>query len=104
MPELVELHEDWTGRGVRVLAVSIDLAEPGAVKSAEELGAFLRQRELALPVVAFQGDWDALTDRYHLPGGPPSTLIYRAGQEVGRIEGPGEKAEFEALIQGALAH
>ena len=103
MPELVELHQEWKARGVRVLAVSIDLAEPVEVKSAEELGAFLRRRELDLPVVAYAGDFDALTDRYGLPGGPPSTLVFdRAEGEVGRIEGSAEKPEFDALLSKAL--
>ena len=103
MPELVELHHEWEARGVRVLAVSIDLALPEQVTTAEQLGAFLRRRELDLPVVAYAGDFDALTDRHGLPGGPPSTLVFdRAGREVGRIEGSGEKAEFEALLESAL--
>src|SRR5262245_52942059 len=103
MPELVELHERWSARGVRVLAVSIDLALPQAVRTAEELGAFLRHRDLRLPTVAFRGDWDALSDRYRLPGGPPCTVLFdRDGREVARLEGPGERAEFDALITGAL--
>ena len=104
MPELVELHRAWRGRGVRVAAVSIDLALPVEVETAEELGDFVERRSLALPVVAFAGDFDALTDEKGLPGGPPFTLLFdRTGQEVGRIEGAATRAELEAAITKALA-
>jgi hypothetical protein len=104
MPELVELHEKVEPRGIRVVAVSIDLAGPGPVQTAEELGAFLEQRGLALPVVAFRGDLTALARRLKLPEGPPSTLLFdREAREVGRIEGPAESRELQELITKALA-
>src|SRR5262245_19584534 len=103
MPELVELHREWSGRGVRVVAVSIDLPDPVQVKTAEELGAFVERRQFALPVVAFQGDLDALNERYKLPGGPPVTLVFdKSGKEVGRIEGGSTRSELEALLTNAL--
>jgi len=104
MPELVELHHAWRARGVRVEAVSIDLALPVQVTTAEELGAFVERRALALPVVAFRGDFDVFTDQRKLPAGPPFTLFLdRAGAEVGRIEGAATQKEFEAALAKALA-
>jgi hypothetical protein len=104
MPELVELHQKVEGRGIRVVAVSIDLPDPGKVKTAEELGAFLERRDLALPVVAFQGDLGSLTRRLKLPEGPPCTLLFdREAREVGRIEGPAQGQELQDLITKALA-
>jgi hypothetical protein len=104
MPELVELHEKVEPRGIRVVAVSIDLADPDQVKTAEELGAFLERTELDLPVVAFRGDLASLTRRLKLPAGPPCTLVFdREAHEVGRIEGPAESHEFQELIAKALA-
>ena len=103
MPELVQLHRELSARGVRVVAVSIDLVQPQQVRTAEQLGAFLQRHELALPVVALQGDWDALTERLGLPGGPPCTLCFdRSGREVGRIEGGAERAELDALVAKGL--
>lgn len=104
MPELVELHHQVTARGIRVVAVSIDLADPVQVKTAEELGAFVERRELDLPVVAFQGDLESLRQRLKLPEGPPCTLVFdREAHEVGRIEGPAEGEELQQLISKALA-
>lgn len=104
MPELVQLHRTVASRGVRVVAVSLDLPDPAQVKSAAELGAFAKRRELALPIVAFQGDLDALTKRLKLPDGPPCTLLFdRQANEVGRIDGPAEGQELQALITKALA-
>ena len=67
---------------MRLLAVSIDLALPQAVRTAEELGAFVAKRELALTVLAFQGDYDALAERLDLPGGPPCTVLYGPDGEL----------------------
>jgi hypothetical protein len=104
MPELVELHEKVEGRGIRVVAVSIDLPDPVKVKTAEELGAFMERRDITLPVVAFQGDLGSLTNRLKLPDGPPCTLLFdREAREVGRIEGPAEVQQLQELISKALA-
>lgn len=104
MPELVELHDRVEARGIRVVAVSIDLADPAQVKTAEELGAFVERCDFALPVVAFQGDLSALRQRLKLPDGPPCTLLFdREAREVGRIEGPAEGEELQELITKALA-
>jgi hypothetical protein len=100
MPELVELHEEWSGKGVRVQAVSIDLPDPVQVSTLEELGAFVERRGFALPHAAVTGDWDALVEQHDLPGGPPFTLLFdRTGAIVERIDGAAERADFEAAIE-----
>jgi len=99
MPELVQLQRELGPRGVRLVAVSFDLLEPAQVKTAEQLGAFAEHHGYELPLVAFRGDREALASSLHLPSGPPVTLLLdRDGNELGRIEGPGERAEFEALL------
>ena len=104
MPGLVELHRTVAKRGVRVVAVSIDLADSGQVKTAEQIGAFAERRGLALPIVAFQGNLVALNQRLKLPDGPPCTLLFdRDANEVGRIEGEIEGDELQVLISKALA-
>lgn len=86
-----------------MLAVSIDLALPQALVTAEELGAFVERHGFALPVLAFQGDYDALAERLSLPGGPPCTVLYGPEGELGRVEGAAEGAELEALVARARA-
>ena len=104
MPELVELHEKIAERGIRVVAVSIDLPDPVHVRTPEELATFVQRHDIALPVVAFQGDLDSLQRRLALPDGPPCTLLFdREAHEVGRIEGPASGDELQALIASALA-
>jgi len=103
MPELVELHREYAARGVRIEAVSLDLADSAQVKTAEQLGAFVERRKLALPVAAFQGDIEAFIRDMHVPDGPPYTLVFdRDGKEVARIEGPATKEEFAALVAKGL--
>lgn len=103
MPELVELHREWSVRGVRVQAVSIDLPDPVQVKTVEELAAFVKNRGFSLPHAAVTGDFDAFVDHHELPGGPPFTLVVdRTGAIVERIDGAAERAEFEAALRRHL--
>jgi hypothetical protein len=101
MPELVELRPELEKDGVRVVAVALDLALPESVASAEKLAAFVERRGIALPVLAFQGDYDALSERLDLPGGPPCTVLYGPAGELGRIEGALERDELAALVARA---
>lgn len=104
MPGLVQLHRKVAPRGVRVVAVSLDLPDPAQVKTAEELGAFAKKREFALPIVAFQGSLNELGKTLKLPLGPPCTLLFdRDAHEVGRIEGEIEGDALQVLITKALA-
>lgn len=103
MPELVELRPQLESQGVRTVAVSIDLALPVQVDSVEKLAAFVEHRGIALPVLAFQGDFDVLAEHLGLPGGPPCTLLLGPEGELGRIEGPAERAELLELVARARA-
>lgn len=82
-----------------MVAVSIDLALPQALDTAEELGEFVARRELALPVLAFRGDYDALAERLGLPGGPPCTLLFGPDGELSRVEGSAERGDLLALVE-----
>jgi hypothetical protein len=68
------------------------------VETAEALAEFVEARGLALPVVAFGGDYDALSERLELPGGPPCTILFGKSGEIGRIEGVAGEGELEALL------
>lgn len=101
MPELVELGPKLKQENVRLMAVSVDLALPQKVDSVEKLAAFVERREIALPVLAFRGDFDALVDAHGWPGGVPFTVLFGPEGELGRIEGAAEDAAIRALIAAA---
>lgn len=101
MPELVELHEMGL-KGVRVVALSLDLVLPEQVETIEQLRAFLVNHDFALPVAAFDGDLNPFAERYGLSGALPETvLIGRDGTVVDRIQGSGTVEKFRERIDAA---
>ena len=105
MPELVELHEEWKSKGVRVQTVALDIAAPDEIDSAEGIGAFAAERDFDLPILAFDGDVMRLAELFELSGAIPTTLAIAAdGTIVDRLEGGADKARFEAMIAKALGN
>ncbi len=104
MPELEQLHGRWEDKGVRVLAIALDVALPATeVDSAAEIRAYMDAKGFDLPALVFDGDIYELSERYRLPSAIPVTLVFDAsGKEVARREGQGKLAEFEELIARAL--
>lgn len=107
MPELAAVHAKHAGRGGSVLAISFDMLAPGSgtpQQELEEVRAFARNRKLPFPALVYVArDYDAINERYALPGQIPVTLAFdRDGREVGRIEDEASAEQFEALMQRAL--
>jgi len=106
MPELVELHQEWKEKGVRVQTVALDLMVPRRIDTVEGIAAFAAERGFALPILAFQGEEDdlgKLAEHYEMSGGIPLTLaISRNGKVVDRIEGRASKERLERMIEKAL--
>lgn len=106
MPELVELHQEWKAKGVRVQTVALDLMVPRRIDTVEGIGAFAAERGFALPILAFQGDegdMAKLAERWQMSGGIPLTLaISRDGEVVDRVEGRAPKERLERMIEKAL--
>ena len=101
MPELVQLHNEWKDKGVRVQTVVLDLATHGA-ESAEEIGKFAFKREFFLPVLAYDGDLEALSE-FGLGSGIPYTFAINAkGDIVDKFTGGAKKERFEQAIEKAL--
>ncbi|MEW6073778.1 MAG: TlpA disulfide reductase family protein [Planctomycetota bacterium] len=103
MPELVQLQEEGRAAGLRVVAVSFDLAVSLRIETAAEIGAFAREKGLdALDVVAFQGELAALPAGWQVPGPLPYTFVLdREGQVADRQEGPTDAARFAAMVAAA---
>jgi len=104
MPELVQLEEEWGAKGLRVVAVSMDLQVPLTTDSVPALEAFVRERGFeALEVVAFEGDLDELNARWDAPGPLPFTFVLdRQGRIVDREEEPADFARLAEMARAAL--
>ena len=102
MPELVELHQEWKDKGVRVQTVSIDgLAGGGKpVKTVGEVEAFAKKRDFALPIAVLEGDpseLGPLGEHIEFSGALPTTvLILPGGEVVDTHIGGAKKKAFEA--------
>jgi len=106
MPELVEVAREWRAQGGDVVAVSYDLMVPGAERGsvAGEVAEFLERKGFDLEVLVFDGaDYDAINERFGLPGNIPATLALDAdGTIVDREEGKAGRERFEEMMREAL--
>ena len=105
MPELVRVHKELSGEGVRVLAVSLDQSNPatGRAPSDAEIQAFCEQRGFDLPVAIYTGDPIELSEWYDLPSGIPFTMIVNTeGKVVERHTGATTFEHFERMVRGAM--
>ncbi|HVS09600.1 MAG TPA: TlpA disulfide reductase family protein [Planctomycetota bacterium] len=107
LPELVETSREFQGEGGVVLAVSYDLMVPEATPEGtlEAVKRFASQRDIGVPILIFDGpDYDAINERFDLPGPIPVTLaIDREGRIVDRELGRADRARFDELMRKALA-
>jgi len=108
LPDLAKVHQRHAGRDGSVLAVSFDILIPDAGTPAdvrERVNAYASARKMPFPVLVYDArDYDAINEHFDLPGQIPVTIAFdREGREVGRIEAEANEAEFEELMQRALA-
>lgn len=106
MPELVETDHAWRERGGEVVTVSYDLMLPDVTPQGvrEQVRAFAAERGIDLSIYVYEAlDFDAIDERFDLPGAIPVTLaIDKTGRIVDREEGQGDRARFEAMMAAAL--
>ncbi len=106
LPELLEVAREHEGKGVVVLTVSYDLVTSEAPRedTVREVGAFVAEQKLDLPVFLYDGPNDeGINRRFGLPGAVPVTLaIDRRGKVVERHLGRATKDRLGALIRRAL--
>jgi thiol-disulfide isomerase/thioredoxin len=106
MPELVEVGREYAERGGHVVGVSYDLMVAGADPAtiASDVRAFLVARELDLSVLIYdEDDYDAVNERYGLPGAIPATLAIDAeGRVVDRQFGKADHTRFDEMMRKAL--
>lgn len=96
MPILIWAHNQYAGRGVRVIGVSTDDA-----RTQPKVPAFVRQMKLNFPV--WLGATTADMQRLELGKALPATaIIDRDGRIVGRIIGVVDKADLQKRIEWLL--
>ncbi|HEX6558791.1 MAG TPA: TlpA disulfide reductase family protein [Longimicrobiales bacterium] len=97
IPELQALHQQYSGRGLQVLGVSVD--EAG---SAQDVADFVRDFSMTYDVVRDPGN--RISALFRTPGVPSSFLIDRAGVVRWRRVGPftSTDAEFLKVLQKTL--
>jgi hypothetical protein len=101
MPDLVKVHQSFRDRNVQVIAVCLDLVTHGQ-ETAADVEAFVRAREIDLPVVALTGGLEAAQETFQLGQGIPVTVVYAGGRRAAVHRGPATLEEFSALIDGVL--
>ncbi|MBM3789859.1 MAG: TlpA family protein disulfide reductase [Acidobacteria bacterium] len=106
LPELLEVARDYRERGGVVLGVSYDLMVPDVTRDSvlEQMRAFAAQRRIDIPVLIYEADdYDAINERFDLPGPVPFTLaLDRGGAIVDRQEGQSGRERFAAMMEKAL--
>ncbi len=97
IPSLSGFAERYAGRGVAVLAISLDKSEQG-------LRNFLRDRPVRFPVM-IDRDGDVYVKQYHVLGLPATIIIDRRGGIAARLLGGQDflSQEFTKRIDGLLA-
>ena len=108
MPHLIELHEEWKERDVRIQTIALDVQVPmntrENVKTSEDIGAWMERKGWEIPVIVPEEDnLSALQNHFNLTGAIPVTLVIDgSGEVVARQEGATTKKAFQQMIQRAL--
>jgi peroxiredoxin len=96
MPSMERLYRRFRGRGFTILAISMDMGDPGKV------AAFVKVLGLTFPVgLDLRGD---VATRYSVRGLPGSFLIDRSGQIVAVAIGPRDwdSPTAQAVVESLL--
>jgi thiol-disulfide isomerase/thioredoxin len=106
LPDLLEVGREFKGRHGVVLTVSYDLMIPGVTPDGvlKQVRAFVAARTIDAPVYIYNGpDYDAINQRFGLPGPVPMTVaIDRTGHVIERHAGKAGRAGFIAMMQKAI--
>jgi thiol-disulfide isomerase/thioredoxin len=108
LPDLVAAVKARGDRSVALLLVSYDLNTPGSGLTRETVvplvREFVEKRGLDGDVAIYDGETTRLDERFDLPGPIPATIVVDAsGKVVARHAGAATRAQFDALLEGALA-
>ena len=106
LPEFLAVGREYRDRNAAVLTVSYDLMIPDATKDEvlKSMHAFVAARRIDAPVLIYDGpDYDAINERFGLPGPVPVTIaIDASGKVIERHAGQGTRQQFEDLMRKAM--
>jgi thiol-disulfide isomerase/thioredoxin len=106
LPDLLAVGREFRGRHALVLTVSYDLMIPDATPKdvLKQMQAFVAARKIDAPVYIFNApDYDAINQRFGLPGPVPMTVaIDASGRVVDRHAGQAGRAGFVAMMKKAI--
>ena len=106
LPDLLQVGREFQGQRGVVLTVSYDLMIPGVTPDdvLKQVRAFVTARKIDAPVYIYNAlDYDAINQRFGLPGPVPMTVaIDPTGKVVERHAGKAGKAGFVAMMRKAI--
>ena len=105
MPALQAIHDEYRGRGVSLVAVSMDDALPGTRDEARDrVAKFVAAKSITFPSVLYVGRLTDIENELQLSGEIPVTIVFDAtGRELARIEGLLDDTKFRAQLDGILS-
>lgn len=105
MPALQAIHDEYRGRGVSLVAVSMDDVLPGSRDEARDrVAKFVEAKSITFPSVLFVGKLTDIENELQLSGEIPVTIVFDAkGRELARVEGLLDEKRFRAQLDGILS-
>jgi thiol-disulfide isomerase/thioredoxin len=108
LPYLIEISHQYREQGGVVLGISYDLMAPGVNREEvlSQMHDYVAEHRLDIPILIFDGpDYDAINERFELPGPVPYTLaIDQSGAIVDRQDGKAGKDRFAEMMRKALGN
>ncbi len=106
LPEFLETGREFRDRNTAVLTVSYDLMVPEVTREGvlKQMREFVAARKIDAPVLIYDApDYDAINERFGLPGPVPVTIaIDAAGRIVERHSGQATRQQFQELMRKAM--
>ena len=106
LPLFLETGREYRARNAVVLTVSYDLMIPDVTRDGvlKQVRAFVAARKIDAPVLIYDGpDYDAINERFGLPGPVPVTIaIDASGNIVDRHAGQATRERFQEMMKKAI--
>lgn len=106
LPDFLATGREFRDRNAVALTVSYDLMIPDVTRDGvlKAMRSFVAERKIDAPVLIYDGpDYDAINERFGLPGPVPVTIAIDAtGTIVDRHAGQATRVEFREIFRKAI--